>query len=79
MDASPPAAPDVHDAHHVPTSPSDSPSRQPRQPRRPQLVAPAGSLAALRMALQHGADAIVMGAGLPLDLPELTANHPKVA
>ena len=29
--------------------------------RRPQLVAPAGSLAALRMALQHGADAIYLG------------------
>lgn len=29
--------------------------------RRPQLVAPAGSLAALRMALQHGADAVYLG------------------
>jgi nitronate monooxygenase len=39
-----------------------------------------GAHAALvRQACDSGADAIVMGAGLPLDLPELTANHPKVA
>jgi len=55
MDASPP---DVHDVPDAPTPPTE-PSR--RQPRRPQLVAPAGSLAALRMALQHGADAIYLG------------------
>ncbi|HBD35923.1 MAG TPA: 2-nitropropane dioxygenase, partial [Cupriavidus sp.] len=28
---------------------------------------------------ESGADAIVMGAGLPLDLPDLAAGHPKVA
>lgn len=33
----------------------------------------------VRQACASGADAIVMGAGLPLDLPELTASHPKVA
>ncbi|WP_432261299.1 NAD(P)H-dependent flavin oxidoreductase [Cupriavidus sp. TMH.W2] len=39
-----------------------------------------GSHAALvRQSCESGADAIVMGAGLPLDLPELTAGHPKVA
>ncbi|MGY2485470.1 NAD(P)H-dependent flavin oxidoreductase [Cupriavidus sp. CP313] len=39
-----------------------------------------GSHAALvRQACESGADAIVMGAGLPLDLPELTASHPRVA
>jgi nitronate monooxygenase len=39
-----------------------------------------GSHAALvRQSCESGADAIVMGAGLPLDLPELTASHPKVA
>lgn len=32
----------------------------------------------VRQACESGADAIVMGAGLPLDLPELTANFPKV-
>jgi len=32
-----------------------------------------------RQACESGADAIVMGAGLPLDLPELTSSHPKVA
>ncbi|WP_092137335.1 nitronate monooxygenase family protein [Cupriavidus sp. YR651] len=35
--------------------------------------------ALVRQACESGADAIVMGAGLPLDLPDLTANHPKVA
>ncbi|MFJ4290600.1 NAD(P)H-dependent flavin oxidoreductase [Cupriavidus sp. NPDC089707] len=39
-----------------------------------------GSHAALvRQACESGADAIVMGAGLPLDLPELAAGHPRVA
>ncbi|MFO1425411.1 MAG: nitronate monooxygenase family protein [Steroidobacteraceae bacterium] len=33
----------------------------------------------VRQACDSGADAIVVGAGLPLDLPELTANHPRVA
>ncbi|VVE05059.1 2-nitropropane dioxygenase [Pandoraea communis] len=33
----------------------------------------------VRQACESGADAIVMGAGLPLDLPELTAEHPHVA
>jgi len=33
----------------------------------------------VRQSCESGADAIVMGAGLPLDLPELTANHPEVA
>ena len=30
-------------------------------------------------ALQEGADALVVGAGLPLDLPELAADYPNVA
>lgn len=33
--------------------------------------------ASVRRALQAGADAIVMGAGLPLDLPDLAADHPQ--
>lgn len=33
----------------------------------------------VRQACESGADAIVMGAGLPLDLPELTAEFPNVA
>lgn len=33
----------------------------------------------VRQACASGADAIVMGAGLPLDLPDMTANHPQVA
>jgi len=33
----------------------------------------------VRQAAASGIDAIVVGAGLPLDLPELTADHPKVA
>ena len=33
----------------------------------------------VRQACRSGADAIVMGAGLPLDLPELTAEYPHVA
>ncbi|SPS01031.1 ubiquinone anaerobic biosynthesis protein UbiU [Cupriavidus taiwanensis] len=40
---------------------SDAPPAAACAPRRPQLVAPAGSLAALRMALQHGADAVYLG------------------
>jgi len=35
--------------------------------------------ALVAQACESGADAIVMGAGLPIDLPEMTANHPKVA
>ncbi|MBL8508924.1 MAG: nitronate monooxygenase [Chitinimonas sp.] len=35
--------------------------------------------ALVRQACESGADAIVMGAGLPLDLPEMTADYPKVA
>ncbi|MBA3902224.1 MAG: 2-nitropropane dioxygenase [Rhodocyclaceae bacterium] len=33
----------------------------------------------VKQACESGADAIVMGAGLPLDLPEMTAGFPKVA
>ena len=33
----------------------------------------------VRQACESGAGAITMGAGLPLDLPELTASHPHVA
>lgn len=33
----------------------------------------------VRQALASGADAIVVGAGLPLDLPELARDHPQVA
>jgi nitronate monooxygenase len=33
----------------------------------------------VRQACQSGAEAIVMGAGLPLDLPEMTADYPEVA
>ena len=32
-----------------------------------------------KRSLEAGIDAIVVGAGLPLDLPELAADHPKVA
>lgn len=35
--------------------------------------------AQVRHALACGADALVVGAGLPLDLPELARDHPKVA
>ncbi|WP_239027201.1 NAD(P)H-dependent flavin oxidoreductase [Ramlibacter algicola] len=35
--------------------------------------------ASVRQALESGADALVVGAGLPLDLPELAADHPHVA
>lgn len=35
-------------------------------------------LSLVRQACESGADAIVMGAGLPLDLPDVTANFPKV-
>lgn len=31
----------------------------------------------VRQALQSGADAVVVGAGLPLDLPEIAKDHPK--
>jgi nitronate monooxygenase len=33
----------------------------------------------VRQACESGAHAVVVGAGLPLDLPELTTDHPKVA
>lgn len=33
----------------------------------------------IRQACESGADAIVMGAGLPLDLPEMTADFPHIA
>lgn len=33
----------------------------------------------VRQACESGVDAVVMGAGLPLDLPEMTAEHPHVA
>ncbi|TAL13773.1 MAG: nitronate monooxygenase [Aquabacterium sp.] len=33
--------------------------------------------ASVKRALQAGADAIVMGAGLPLDLPDLASDHPR--
>ncbi len=33
----------------------------------------------IRQSIQSGANALVVGAGLPLDLPELTKNHPDVA
>ena len=33
----------------------------------------------VRQACESGAQAITMGAGLPLDLPDMTANHPDVA
>lgn len=33
----------------------------------------------VRRALEAGIDAIVVGAGLPLDLPELAAEHPRAA
>ncbi|AMC34055.1 NAD(P)H-dependent flavin oxidoreductase [Janthinobacterium sp. B9-8] len=36
-------------------------------------------VALVKQACESGADAIVMGAGLPIDLPEMTADHPKVA
>jgi nitronate monooxygenase len=35
--------------------------------------------ALVRQACESGAHAVVMGAGLPLDLPEMTASHPNVA
>lgn len=38
-----------------------------------------GHPALVRQACESGAQAIVMGAGLPLDLPEMTADFPKVA
>ena len=33
----------------------------------------------VRQSLESGADAVVVGAGLPLDLPELAKDHPKTA
>jgi nitronate monooxygenase len=36
-------------------------------------------VAHVKQACQSGVDAIVMGAGLPLDLPEMAADHPGVA
>jgi nitronate monooxygenase len=36
-------------------------------------------VAHVRQACKSGVDAIVMGAGLPLDLPEMAADHPDVA
>lgn len=33
----------------------------------------------VRQSCESGADAVVVGAGLPLDLPELTSEHPNVA
>ncbi|HEX7634130.1 MAG TPA: nitronate monooxygenase family protein [Noviherbaspirillum sp.] len=33
----------------------------------------------VKQACESGVDAIVVGAGLPLDLPDLTAEHPRVA
>jgi nitronate monooxygenase len=33
----------------------------------------------VHQALESGADAVVVGAGLPLDLPDLAAEHPQVA
>ncbi|TCS39428.1 nitronate monooxygenase [Paucimonas lemoignei] len=33
----------------------------------------------VKQACQSGIDAVVVGAGLPLDLPELTADYPKVS
>ncbi|MGE8677041.1 MAG: NAD(P)H-dependent flavin oxidoreductase [Achromobacter marplatensis] len=38
-----------------------------------------GHPALVRQACESGAHAIVMGAGLPMDLPEMTADFPKVA
>lgn len=35
--------------------------------------------ALVAQACESGTDAIVMGAGLPIDLPDMTAEHPKVA
>jgi nitronate monooxygenase len=33
----------------------------------------------VRQSMESGADAVVVGAGLPLDLPDLAKDHPKVA
>lgn len=33
----------------------------------------------VRQALESGADAVVVGAGLPLDLPDIARDHPKTA
>jgi nitronate monooxygenase len=36
-------------------------------------------VASVKRSLEAGIDAIVVGAGLPLDLPDLTSDHPKTA
>lgn len=33
----------------------------------------------IKQSIESGANALVVGAGLPLDLPELTKNHPEIA
>lgn len=38
-----------------------------------------GHAAYVRQACESGAQAVTMGAGLPLDLPEMVADHPNVA
>ena len=43
------------------------------------MKAVADHVAMVKQACISGAEAIVMGAGLPLDLPEMTADYPKVA
>ncbi|SEL86183.1 nitronate monooxygenase [Roseateles sp. YR242] len=35
--------------------------------------------ASVRTALEHGIDALVVGAGLPLELPDLASDHPRTA
>ena len=35
--------------------------------------------ASIKRSLEEGIDALVVGAGLPLDLPDLAADHPRVA
>ena len=43
------------------------------------MKAVTGHVAYVRQSCESGADAIVMGAGLPLDLPEMTEGYPGVA
>lgn len=43
------------------------------------MKAVASNVGYVRQACESGADAIVMGAGLPLDLPEVTASFPHIA
>jgi nitronate monooxygenase len=43
------------------------------------MKAVAAHAAYVRQACESGAHAIVMGAGLPLDLPDMTREHPEVA